>query len=68
MIVECIIGPAPLPADVVQHLKQRHTEQAEMVAQLPLREAVGSGVWNEALAAAFARLADSLDENERESA
>ena len=68
VIVERIIGPAPLPADVVQHLEQRHTEQAEMVAQLPLREAVGFGVRNEALAAALARLADSLDENERESA
>ncbi len=39
-----------------------------MMAQLPLREAVGFGVRNEALAAALARLADALDENERESA
>lgn len=68
VLVERIIGPAPLPADVVQHLEQRQTERAEMVAQLTLREAVGFGVRNAALAAALARLADSLDENKRESA
>lgn len=39
-----------------------------MVAQLPLREAVGVSVQNEALAAALAKLADALEENERESA
>ena len=68
VIVERIIGPAPMPADVVQHLEQHHTEQAEMVAELPLREAVVVSVHNEALAAALARLADALEENERESA
>jgi len=68
VIVERIIGPAPVPADVVQALEQHHIELAEMVAQLPLREAVGVSVQNEALAAALARLADALEENERESA
>jgi len=68
VIVERIIGSAPVPADVVQHFEQRRAEQAMMVAQLPLREAVGFSVSNEALAAALARLADALEENERESA
>jgi len=68
VIVERIIGPAPVPADAVQHFEQRRAEQAMMVAQLPLREAVGFSVSNEALAAALARLADALEENERESA
>ncbi len=68
VIVERIVGPAPMPADMVQHLEQARTEQAEMVAELPLREAVGFRVRNNALAAALARLADALDENERESA
>ena len=68
VIVERIIGPAPVPADVVQHFEQRRAEQAMMVAQLPLREAVAFSVSNEALAAALARLADALEENERESA
>jgi hypothetical protein len=68
VIVERIIGPAPVPADVVQHFEQRRAEQAVMVAQLPLREAVAFSVSNEALAAALARLADALEENERESA
>jgi len=68
VIVERIVSPAPMPVDVVQYLEQRSSDQAEMVAQLPLREAVGFGVRNNALAAALARLADALDENERESA
>ena len=68
VIVERIIGPAPVPADAVQHFEQRRAEQAMMVAQLPLREAVGFSVSNEALAAALARLADALEGNERESA
>ena len=68
VIVERIVSPAPMPVDVVQDLEQRSSDQAEMVAQLPLREAVGFGVRNNALAAALARLADALDENERESA
>lgn len=37
MIVERIVGPAPMPADMVQHLKQTRTEQVESVAQLPLQ-------------------------------
>lgn len=68
VIVERIIGPGPVPADVVQHLEQHHTEQTEMVAQIPLREAVSVSVQNEALAAALARLADAMEENKRESA
>ncbi|KQN16123.1 hypothetical protein [Sphingomonas sp. Leaf28] len=68
VIVERIIGPAPVPADAVQHFEQRRAEQAMMVAQLPLREAVGFSVSNEALAVALARLADALEGNERESA
>jgi hypothetical protein len=68
VIVARIVGPAPMPADVIQHVQQRRTEQAEMVAQLPLREAVCFGVENEALAAALASLADALEGNERESA
>ncbi len=67
-IVDRIVGPPPLPADVVQHVQERRNEQAELVAQLPLREAVAFGVANEALAAALARLADALEEHERESA
>ncbi len=67
-IVDRIVGPPPLPADVVQHVQERRNEQAELVAQLPLREAVSFGVANEALAAALARLADALEEHERESA
>ncbi len=68
VIVERIIGPTPVPADVVQHFEQRRAEQAVMVAQLPLREAVAFSVSNEALAAALARLADALEDNGRESA
>jgi len=68
VIVERITGPAPVPADVVQHLEQRRIEQAAMVAELPLREAVCSSVSDDALTAALARLADALEANERESA
>jgi hypothetical protein len=67
-IVDRIVGPAPLPIDVVQHVQERRTEHAELVAQLPLREAVVFGVANEALAAALAGLADALEEHQRESA
>jgi hypothetical protein len=66
--VDRIVGPPPLPADVVQHGQQRRAEQAEMTAQLPLREAVSVGVANDALAAALARLADAFEKRERESA
>ena len=68
VVVERIISPTPMPADVVQHLEQRRTAQAEMMARLPLRKAVGVGVRNDALAAALTRLADALEENERVSA